>query len=628
MERRKHAKDLSRLAMAPDVPTTGQRASLLLYAAIAIVLALHAQVLIGSAGATAPGVDADRGIVLVAALALAIGAVMAWRQATPPAAAFSIGALCGLMFFTAVLGTALVDPAAIGWLLRDDLAQHYSGWAMFRATPWHWPPGAMPELWYPVGTSIAYTDSLPLLALLLKPLSPWLPEPFQYIGAWMMANFILQGGFGALLTSRATRQAPAILAGAALFVSAPVLLNRFGHDTLTTQWLLLAALWLYFRDTPASGLVREAWPWWLLCGVAILVHPYLAAMVLAIQLAWSFRRVRVDRERTPRETALALAASGLVLLVLFWASGAMSIHSTDSSGGVPYGRYSFNLLGFFNPMGWSRLLPTLPSGPGQYEGFAFPGIGVLALAAWLLVDAVLRRRLPTSDPRWKPLAVLALAMCLFAASSVPMIGNVVLFDWPMNNRLLGAFRSSGRFVWVAYYALIVWVVWGVCRHHRPNLAGLLLAIALVAQLADLDPIHRYQATTRRHAREVPAQAQLADPGWARLAQGRRHLTMLPPRGCGAMAGPYLPFQLFAAAHRLTFNSGYIARWNARATEHYCEQLDAQAESGQWSREDIYVVNRDNGWKERFERNAPPHVCEPLDGYDVCVLDGEGAGNQP
>ncbi len=628
MERRKHAEDRSPPPIATDVPTGGQRVGLLLYAAIAIVLALHAQVLIGSAGAAAPGIGIDRGIALLASLALAIGAMMAWRQTTSPASAFAIGALCGLMFFTAVLGTALVDPTAVGWLLRDDLAQHYSGWAMFRVAPWHWPPGAMPELWYPVGTSIAYTDSLPLLALLLKPLSPWLPEPFQYIGFWMMANFILQGGFGALLTSLATRQAPAILAGAAFFVSAPVLLNRFGHDTLTTQWLLLAALWLYFRDTPASGPVREAWPWWLLCGVAILVHPYLAAMVLAIQLAWSFRRVRVDRERTPREAAFALAASGLLLLVLFWASGAMSIHSTDSSGGVPYGRYSFNLLGFFNPMGWSRLLPTLPSGPGQYEGFAFPGIGVLALAAWLLVDAVLRRRLPPFDPRWKPLALLALAMGLFAASSVPMIGSFVLFDWPMNNRLLGAFRSSGRFVWVAYYALILWVVWGVCRRCRPSVAGLLLAIALVAQLADLDPMHRYQATTRLHAREVPAQAQLADPGWARLAQGRRHLTMLPPRACGAMAGPYLPFQLFAAAHRLTFNSGYIARWNARATEHYCEQLDAQAETGQWSREDIYVINHDNGWKARFERNAPPHACEPLDGYDVCVLAIEDARRRP
>lgn len=605
----------------------GRASPMLLHAALVGVLFFCTIGLAGPNGA--PGVALNRLIVSAAALALlAIGAAACWQRTTSAPSAFALGALCGLMFFIAVLGTAVVDPTAIGWLLRDDLAQHYSGWAVFRHTPWHWPPGQMPEVWYPVGTSIAYTDSLPLLALLLKPLSPWLPEPFQYIGLWMMANYVLQGGFGALLTSRATRQAPTILAGAALFVTAPVLLNRLGHDTLTTQWLLLAALWLYFRDSPPRQLGREAWPWWLLAGVAILVHPYLAVMVMATQLAYGFRRVFVERERTPRDAAFALAVGGLILLALFWISGAMSIQSSDSSGGIPYGRYSFNLLGFFNPMGWSRWLPTLPSAPGQYEGFAFLGLGVLALAAWQLLDALLHRRWPPADPRWKPLALLALALCLFAASSVLTIGNVVLIDWPVNNRLLGALRSSGRFVWVAYYALILWVVWSVCRRGKPLTAGLLLGVALTVQLADLRLIHHHYAATRLQARDVPSDAQLSDPGWARLAQGRRHLTMLPPRACGAMAGPYLPFQLLAAAHRLTFNSGYVARWNAHATARYCAQLSAQADAGQWSDEDLYVLSPATDWATRFQRSAAPHRCEQLDGYTVCVLEREGGHGPP
>src|SRR5262249_32791455 len=133
-----------------------------------------------------------------------IAMIVAGRSAVPRARldgtlAFVVGAAAGFMFFAGTIGLALVDPTAIGWLLQGDWAQHYSGWAMFRHAPWHWPPGRMREIWYPVGTSIVYTDSLPLFALAMKPFSAWLPEPFQYIGAWLMTSFTLQGGFGALL---------------------------------------------------------------------------------------------------------------------------------------------------------------------------------------------------------------------------------------------------------------------------------------------------------------------------------------------------------------------------------------------------------------------------------------------
>ncbi|MFC4819380.1 DUF6311 domain-containing protein [Dokdonella ginsengisoli] len=594
------------------------------YASVCALLlfdALHLLDRVAAAGAAVPGLAPDRALILVAVLALlGFGTVSARRQEVDRPLAFGIGAACGLIFFARTLGTALADPTAIGWLLGADLAQHYSGWAMFRDAPWHWPPGLMPELWYPVGTSIAYTDSLPLLALLLKPLSPWLPQPFQYIGLWLMGNCVLQGGVAALLLTRTTRRPAAILAGAMLFVSAPLLISRLGHDTLTTQWLLLLSLWFYFRTDPPVRLAAEMRPWLLIAGAAILVHPYLASMAVAIQVAYWIRRVSIDRARTPRDAAIALGVTLAVLVALLWFSGAMVIRSADSAGGVAYGRYSFNLLGFFNPMGHSRLLPTLPSLPEQYEGFAFPGLGVLALGLWLLVDAVLRRRPPRLEPSWRPLALVAFALCLFAASSVTAIGSLVLLDRPIDSPLFGPFRASGRFVWIAYYALILLVVSSAIRRYRPAAAASLLALALTAQLADLSPTHLHYAKTRLRANaEVPG-TRLGDARWAALAEGRRHLTLLPPAACGEAAGPYLPFQLFAAQHRLTLNTGYLARWNDRATQDYCGDLASRSDAGLWSPDDIYVIGPDRRWKERFERTPPPFSCEKLDGYDACVVD--------
>lgn len=603
------------------------------YASICALLlfdALHLLDRVAATGPSVPGLSLDRALILIAVLALlGLGTISARRHEVDPRLAFGIGAACGLIFFARTLGTALADPTAIGWLLGADLAQHYSGWALFRNAPWHWPPGLMPELWYPVGTSIAYTDSLPLLALPLKALSPWLPQPFQYVGLWVMGNCILQGAVAALLLTRTTRRPAAILAGAMLFVSAPLLISRLGHDTLTTQWLLLLCLWFYFREDPPRRLGADIRPWALIAGVAILVHPYLAAMTLAIQAAYWIRRVRIDRERTLREAAAGLGVTLAVLAVLLWLSGAMVIRSSDSAGGVPYGRYSFNLLGFLNPLGHSRLLPTLPSLPGQYEGFAFPGLGVLALGLWLLVDRLLHRRLPRLERSWRPLALVAFALCLFAASSVLAIGNWVLLDRPIDNRLFGPFRASGRFVWIAYYALILLVVRSTLLRYRPAAASALLGLALAAQLADLSATHRHYAQTRLRANvEVPG-TRLTDPRWAELAAGRRHLTLLPPGACGEPAGPYLPFQLLAADHRLTLNTGYLARWNEQATQAYCSDLAAQADAGAWSRDDVYVLGPDPRWKARFEREPPPFACETLDGYRACVVaDSAGIAARP
>ncbi len=110
-----------------------------------------------------------------------------------------IGGLLGVIFFISTLGFGLADPSNIDWLMRGDWAQHFIGWHFYRSAPWTWPPGAFDTYWYPEGTSVLYTDSLPLLAVPLKLVAPWLPSRFQYIGFWLLVNCVLHGVFSALL---------------------------------------------------------------------------------------------------------------------------------------------------------------------------------------------------------------------------------------------------------------------------------------------------------------------------------------------------------------------------------------------------------------------------------------------
>jgi len=66
-------------------------------------------------------------------------------------------------------GWDVLNPQNSDWLLKGgDSAMSYLGWKFFRGESWHFPPGLIQGYLAPVGTSIGYTDSLPLLAFPLK----------------------------------------------------------------------------------------------------------------------------------------------------------------------------------------------------------------------------------------------------------------------------------------------------------------------------------------------------------------------------------------------------------------------------------------------------------------------------
>ena len=62
-------------------------------------------------------------------------------------------------------------PTNTGWLLHGDWAQHYLSWEFFRSTPWQFPLGTLENYFYPLTSNIGYTDAIPLMAFIFKPLS-------------------------------------------------------------------------------------------------------------------------------------------------------------------------------------------------------------------------------------------------------------------------------------------------------------------------------------------------------------------------------------------------------------------------------------------------------------------------
>lgn len=524
------------------------------------------------------------------------------------------GAALGLLFFVATLGFALVDPSRVEWLMRGDWAQHFVGWHIYRNSAWMWPPGAFDAIMYPVGTSISYTDSLPLFAMPLKLLSSWLPTRFQYIGLWQLINCVLQGAFGALLVRCFSPSYVVQLIGAGFLLLAPVFISRIDHDTLTTQWILLAGLWLYFDHLEA----RRSFAGWLaLSAVSALVHPYLSAMLVAIAFAYYLREVCADRRLTVRAAAVHFAAVLGITLLGFWLSGGFLVR--PSGAGVHLGVYNANLLAWIDPQFMSRWLPTLPaSHSGQYEGRAYLGLGTIVLIGIGLVMLAIKPSPRISPQRLWPLVLVVVLMTLFAFGTKFTIGASTLFDMTPDGRTpFDAFRSSGRFIWASCYLLTIFGI-VVLTARGGRFAVPLLAVGLAVQLFDLTPLHARTFHLREGVNNRSAEPVLNDPWWNEAVRGRRHIVLVPPLACSDQAAPYFPFSLLAGDQGMTVNVGYVARWDGRAYARYCSTLKQEIPTGVRDAATLYVVRSDE--VENFRNSSQADMqCKPADGYVGCFV---------
>ncbi|WP_404813278.1 DUF6311 domain-containing protein [Chlorobium phaeovibrioides] len=99
------------------------------------------------------------------------------------------------MAFIIVVGTRVLDPTNLAWLVGGDPATHYLGWLFYRNAPLASPLGLNTSYGLEIANSIIYSDSIPLLAFAFKPVSSLLPHTFQYFGLWILSCFILQAWF-------------------------------------------------------------------------------------------------------------------------------------------------------------------------------------------------------------------------------------------------------------------------------------------------------------------------------------------------------------------------------------------------------------------------------------------------
>ena len=542
--------------------------------------------------------------------------------------------LTAVTFAIWVVGWNVVDPTNIKWM-HDDLITMQFAWQAYRADPSPaWTLSTNLVSW-PLPIQITMFDLIPVLAVPLKLMSPWLPETFQYLGPIFILNVGLQGLFACLFFEEALaerRPRPELRASlilAALFIAtAPILFVRFrfGHPTLTAQWLIVAALWLYARSSRVS-VANTLAAFTLLLFLAGGINPYLLVMTTGVYGA-ALAKLAAERRLGWREDGLALApvSAAFGALVLF---GFLNLHGPGVIPGQGYGYFSANLNSLVNPMDGplgSSLLPSLPLwGRDQYEGYGYLGVGALVFVIASVVYARMHKQL--YDTFSLPLLTVAAGSLLLAASLIITFGNsmVMFVDLPDSiSDILIIFRSSGRFIWVTIYILLSLGGFLLLRYAPPRTSFAVLSVAALIQIADLA---RPFADLRRQFSELKS-LRFDSPIYAGLGQAHRTLIVLPPWQCRKdrdyAIGQFEPISLIAMENGLRTNSFYSGRLSLDQEHYHCSDFPKAFRDAKPDNQTAYMFTP-RAFRASGGAVEGTHFCDFGDGFILCRADRDKVG---
>ncbi|MEO0896044.1 MAG: DUF6311 domain-containing protein [Bacteroidota bacterium] len=534
----------------------------------------------------------------------------------------SLGSCMAMAIY--VLGPYIINPFQVKELLQGDVCIHYLGWAFFRYADWTLPLGEIPDYYYPIGSNIGFTDSIPLMAILFKPLSPFLPTDFQYIGIWLLLCVGLQArmSWGLLGTLGIDNKINRAI-GTILLTSTPVWFFRLAHPALCAHWLILACFWIY--AIPPKEKVNSLLKWqYVLVGIVSFVHPYLAVMILALAVVWVMRLGILDSVLTWWKVLLHMVGFAGLMVGAWWLTGYFSISEAGrASTGLT--TFSTNLNGFFNPLeDTSQFLNSLPlSNPLQYEGYAYLGIGGLFLVLAAVVSwVVFRFRGDVTQNRtikWWPLWLTAFLMFVWALSIQVYFGSTRVLRYDIADALiptLSAFRTTGRFVWTLYYLLLLSAfVFVVKKWPDKWWVTIVLGIVLNFQIIDQQPLWKARAWFKWTSPE--SFLYLSPEKWEPVIAESDAINIWPPFEMTHIrdAFDYAEIGYLAARNQKPAMIGFVARAEKDAADHVRRAFEKDLKEGKIDSSSLFL----------FLKPMTPYFEQTFKQLDLVNLDGYLAG---
>jgi hypothetical protein len=529
----------------------------------------------------------------------------------------------GSLLAVNIVGDLIFNSHLFNFMTADMLV-HFIGWDFYRHDNWSWPLTYTSSLMYPVGTTMVYTDSIPIFAIILKLLRNYLPEPFVWHGLWAIINNMLMFYSGSLLF-RVLRKDTllAFIGGLFMLLASPMLFRFYFHFSLASQWLLVFNFILLLKPQ----INHKADICWqsLLLFVACGIHPYIAFMNMGLAFALVYRlSIQYYLNRQIRLFCYSLITSSVIFMAVFIGSAYFFGWFFGKTQGEAYGFgvYSANVLSLINPQFGSLLFKSLKVGDGQYEGFAYLGIGIILPLLFLLI---FRFRVFI----WAKVKLLNLGLfivlCVFtliAFSNILQMGSISI-NLPYSGHIFSIFRASGRFIWVLYYFIVIITILAIYDNFiNKKIAGLILMLLLGLQYADTKPL--LNGIIQTHSSGKPLNiwnADLKSTFWYKLKQnGIRHIVVISnnPQDVDSLQlwwgdsnnFPVIyKFALLATLNGSTINNMHLARSSVENEAAITKSID-EFKQAHLELNTLYIV------PPNFDI-AKLENCHKLDGYNVC-----------
>ncbi|AXY77486.1 hypothetical protein D3H65_27420 [Paraflavitalea soli] len=501
-------------------------------------------------------------------------------------------------------GLGTLVPTNISWLMTamHDWGTHYLGWAFYKDEPWGFPLGNISRYYYPLGTNVGFTDSIPLFAIFFKLFKSILPSDFQYFGLWLFTCYLLTAYFTIRLLQLFKLHPYIIFIGVIFLTANPVLVYRGLHPALCAHWLIIASLYLYFSN-PQSTNPRQLLKYQLiLLLLAASINPYLWFMVLGFNIALPLKLAFFDKVLKKRSFYLYAAASITATIFCWYLIGMVTFsHQEDFAVQGAYGLYSLNLNSLYNATGFSTLLPAFKQVSWhQYEGFMYLGAGIMLLLPIALIylvprvtkksDQPLKNRffLRSTNTKLLPLLLLVLIISIFSITHIVSFNDKVLFKIPIPDKLakLGeVFRASARCFWLPYYLILFTVIITLAKTTWSLLIRVVvLMLALGLQLYDTKFLLTY-----RNLSYGSYKTPLDDETWGALFDQFDKIEFYPPFASHQLTPmDYQYFCYLAVKKKKPINIGYVARANNTSMERYRDTLTSRLEEGKLDPKTLYI----------------------------------------
>jgi len=464
--------------------------------------------------------------------------------------------LIGIFGFLYTMPLKVLNPFFTKWLLHGDSAQHYLGWIFFKNSGWHFPFGSNPNFGNSSSSTIVYSDSFPLLAIVLKFLLGAVHTNFQFFGIAVLLCFILQATISYRIFQFFALPKYLAAIGTVFLTITPAMLFRLrDHTSLSAQFLILIAIYLYLLSPQKFSVTK----WNFLLVFTLGIQFYIFAMILPFYVA-SFLARSADSLKSKIIFFLKnLLYSSIFCLV----AGFLYGYKFGSAAGWGFGHFKANLLALINSQGFASNIFNFRQGTGEYEGYGFLGLGLIGILAFSLSGQVARNYLAGLEARYSHLKFIIFLTYLFALTPNLGIGKyqIKLFEKIPLDGIFGILRSSGRFIWVTIYLVSIFAFVGLSKVFNKQKRQKLIIVVIATSLLGLQVIDGYSSLKSNKARIIGSVADQPDDvkELLNLAAGKKAINVYPVGN----TSEWIDIAIVAAKFNITLGSVYLARTNKK-----------------------------------------------------------------